>query len=390
MKKVLNILILGVILRIFLAATTFHPDIRAFDLGGRLVASGNIFNIYSYKGNLTEFIYPPAIYLVHGIFQFIYGGIFKIPFPEKYLAGDPQIFGDFLFNIHLLLLKTPYIFFDLMLGFLLMGLVSEKYKKLIFFLWIFNPINLYTTYMMGQFDVIPTFFTVLSLFFITRNKLNWAAIALGGGIAFKIYPVLLIVPLIILGKNLVKVTKLLLLISLPYLLSILPYLSSSGFRSNALIAGQTSKSLYANIPISGGEAIILFPTALIFIYLFFLKNRKIIWQSYLIILLLFFIFTHYHPQWFVWVTPFLILSLILNKFKNLLPVTLILLSWIGSLFFFDPSLTVNMFAPLFPHLVNVPSIWTLLHLNLDYNFVRSILQTVFTGAALYLIYNYAV
>lgn len=359
MNKILIILVVGILLRLFLAFSTTHSDLQAFYLGGKILTEGKIINLYDYSSEQAVFNYPPLIYWFFGLF-------------------------NFLSNWGIWLLKLPYLIFDLFLGLLLFRLVEEK-KTLVFGLWMFNPVNLYATYMMGQFDIIPTFFTVLSFYFIAKDKLNFAALSLGFGIAFKLYPVFLIIPLLFLAKNFSAKIKLLLLAALPYVFFVLPYLSSASFRANALFASQASKSLYASIPVSGGESILLFPASLILFYLFFWNknlDRLNFWKIYLISLLLFFIFTHYHPQWLIWLTPFLILDLSFNKFKNLLPILIIGLAWFSSLFFFDPSLTLGMFSP------QAPDLWTLLGLNLDYNFSRSIIQTIFAGSSFYLIYKW--
>lgn len=366
MNKLWIVLIAGIILRVFLSFATFHPDIAALADSGQFVTQGHILDFYSFSSDALVLNYPPFIYWYFGLFNFLFGG--NIP-----------------------LLKLTYLFFDILLGFLLIKLVDPKKITLVFSLWIFNPVNLYSSYMMGQFDIIPTFFTALSFYFIVKKKLDWAVLALGGGIAFKLYPVFLIIPLVILGKSFGTKAKLVALAFLPYLISILPYLASASFRSNALFANQSSKSLYGALPVSGGESILLFPAALLLFYLL-IWNRKInelsYWKVYLIPLLLFFIFTHFHPQWLIWITPFLILGLVFEGFKNLLPILLILGSWIGSLWFFDSSLTVGIFVPLFPILKQLPDIWTLLNLNMDYNFSRSLLQTIFASSAAYLIYQY--
>ncbi len=367
MKNLWIIIIIGVALRVFLSFSTFHPDILAFDLSGKFIASGNILNIYDLSSEKATFNYPPLIYWFHGIFHLI-------PFSN---------YG---------FVKLPYLIFDLLIVLILLKYFpNPASKKIAVILWMFNPVNLYATYMMGQFDIIPTFFTLLSIYFISKNRLSLAAFALGGGIAFKLYPIFLVIPLIILGRTILDKFRLGVLILLPYILSILPYLGSSSFKSTALFAGQSSKSLYATIPISGGEAILLFPFSLVVFYLFIWRkklNKSTFWKIYLIPLLLFFIFTHFHPQWLIWITPFLILSLVNQGFKNLLPVLLIFISWLVSLFFFDPSLTIGIFNPLFPTLKNTVDIWTLLNLGVDYNIGRSILQTVLAGAMTYLIFDY--
>lgn len=366
MKKLWIILISGIILRIFLSFATFHPDIAALSSGGQFVTNGYILNLYDYSSDTLVLNYPPLIYWFFGLL-------------------------NFLFNGNISFLKLSYLFFDIFLGFLLIRLVDPKKTVLVFSLWMFNPISLYSTYMMGQFDIIPTFLTILSVYFIAKKKLSFAALALGGGITLKLYPIFLIIPLIILARGFWTKIKLVIIAVLPYFISVLPYLSSGSFRLNALFANQSSKSLYATLPVSGGESILLFPATLLLFYLLIWNNkldRLSYWKIYLIPLLLFFIFTHYHPQWLIWITPFLILGLVFDRFKNLLSVLLIFGSWVGTLLFFDSSLTVGIFAPLFPILKNTPDIWILLNLNIDYNFSRSILQTIFASSAAYLIYQY--
>lgn len=360
MKNLWIILISGILLRLFLSFATFHPDVLAFDLGGKVVASGNILHLYDYSSNIAVFNYPPPIYWFHGLFHL---------FP----------FSNYGF------VKLSYLIFDILIVLVLLKLFpTQNSARLAIILWVFNPIALFATYMMGQFDIIPTFFTLLSVYLISKNKLEWAALALGCGIAFKVYPIFLLIPLIILGKNYMEKFKFAVLALLPYLLSIIPYLSSHNFRTTALFANQSSKGLYANIPVSGGESILLFPASLIIFYLLILgkkTDRLFFWKIYLIPLLLFFIFTHYHPQWLIWIIPFLIIGLVSEFRKVILPVILIFLSWFVSLFFFDPSLTLGMFGV-------AQSIWVYLNLHPDYNLARSLIQTVFVAASFYLIYEY--
>lgn len=401
------IIVIGLILRIFISAFTFHPDIQAFNLAGKIFASGNILNLYDYLPNLSNndpiknlavLNYPPAIYFYHGIFNFVFNNILGLSQINQFLLDNPSNYGNFQFSVHLLLLKFPYFIFDLLTGLILYKLFNSQRLSLIALaLWTFNPINLYATYMMGQFDIIPTFFIILSVYLVVKNKLSLAALSLGFGIAFKLSPVFLIIPLIIFGRSFLDRLKIIILSLTPYILSIIPYLSSHNFRVNALFANQSSKSFYAVIPVSGGESILLFPAFLLLYYLFIWINKKVIlekiskidiWKMYLIPLMLFFVFTHYHPQWLIWITPLIIIDFVVSGWKNYIPNFLIILSWFASLFFFDPSLTVGMFAPIAPILRNLPSIWTILNINMDYNLSRSIIQTIFASASMYLIYQY--
>ena len=198
-------------------------------------------------------------------------------------------------------------------------------------------------------------------------------------------------PLAALKKSWVDRIKIVATGAVVYLLTIVPFLSSQGFRATALLAGQTTKSLYAQIPISGGETIILFLAFLVFIYVVFLYRSvsvEKLWQRFFILMLLFFIFTHWHPQWFLWITPFLIIDFVKSGLKRWLPLAISFFSFLGLLSFFDAGLTVWLFAPIAPKLYGAAGFWQQLGISLDINLARSVLQTLFAGSALYYLYIY--
>lgn len=406
-KSVQIIIVLAILVRLILAPITYHSDIQPFDLAGYVLASGNVLNYYDYLPNLPDnseiltvyprnlFNYPPAVYLFLGTNSLIWTLPIDMSFHQEFLFNIKDALTNPLIYIHLVLLKIPFAIFDFLTAWLLIKLFTTiKQKLLVLTLWLFNPINLYATYMIGQFDVIPTFFTIASLVFAAKggNKnLYLAAIMLGLGGAFKIYPLFLLIPLASLTPKWWERLKILILGVLPYLLIILPFLPSSGFRQTALLAGQTLKSFYAQIPISGGESLILFVVSILFLYFIFLRETVTashLWKRYFLVLLIFFIFTHFHPQYFLWITPFFIFDLIYKQFKNLLVVLTILFSYIGMLFFFDMGLTIGLFAPLNPTLYNLPTMTSLWGFPIDINFARSLLQSIFVGGALFYVYMY--
>lgn len=392
-KRYLIILLVGIVIKIFLSFSTFHPDILAFQLGGSLISSGKILDLYEHSLPSTAILnYPPAIYWYHGIFNFLFSLAFGPSIINNYLEVTETVLGDLYFNIHLLLLKIPYLIFDVLAGLFLVKLFTTTKEKLVaFMLWNFNPINLYSTYMMGQFDIIPVFFTILFLVYVYQRRWELSALALGLGMAFKIYPLFLLIPLVLSKSRFLDRLKLFGLGIGVYTLTILPYILSSGFRSTALIANQTLKSFYASIAISGGASILLFPVLLIFFYLYLFYNKQDannLWKICLMTLLVFFVFTHHHPQWILWLSPFLIIDLIKTQFKNLVLVMLVIMSFVGSLFFFDPSLTVNIFSPLIPSLYNLPSVWEIYKIQMDPHLGRSLMQSILTTSALYYFYLY--
>jgi hypothetical protein len=226
---------------------------------------------------------------------------------------------------------------------------------------------------------------------IKKNSFFYAAFFLGLGTAFKIFPFLFLIPLALMKDKWFDRFKIVGLGVLTYIITILPFLASSGFRSTALVAGQTTKSMYATLPISGGESVILFPALIIFFYLVFLfKKTKVekLWSRFFVLLLIFFIFTHYHPQWFIWLTPFLIIDLVKSGLKHWPLVLLAIVTWLGQVSFFDPGLSVWLFSPINPELYGQPGIWDGLGINYNLNMARSVLQTLFVAVAGYYIYHH--
>ncbi len=394
-KPLIYILTLGVLIRLFLSAFTFHSDIAHFDLAGYVLGKGNLLNFYDYRVDL--FNYPPAVYFSIGTLDWLLTNFTDGNFHNDFLFNFQNTLGDERLYLHLILLKTPYFLFDLLAAYLLFNLFTLRREKIMALtLWIFNPWLLYSTYMIGQFDIIPTSFVILALYVVAKKTdlqrgVVLASVILGIGASFKIYPLLLLPPLVFLLNSWSKRILVATLGVSVYLATVMPFIGSSGFRSTALVANQTLKSLYAQIPISGGESIILFLAVVGFFYLIFLYRpieASNLWQRFFIILLLFFSLTHYHPQWFLWLTPFLIIELIRSDFKHLFPIIIMAISFVGLVFLFEQSLSLGLFSPLNPILYNGPSFWQLLNITIDVNFLRSLFQSLFVFAAGYFIFYY--
>lgn len=408
-KPLIFILVAGILIRLVLSAITFHSDVQHFDLAGYVLGKGNLLNFYDYPASLNKndqllksypadlFNYPPAAYFFIGTLDWLLTGWTDVNFHNNFLFNFQKTLGDSQLYLHLILLKIPYLPFDLLIAYLFYNLFSTKREKVLAFtLWIFNPWVLYSTYMVGQFDVIPTAFVVLVLYVLNKKidlhrRVFLAAFFLGIGASFKIYPLLFLLPVAFLLPTWSKRLQTIFLGSSIYAVTILLFISSSGYRSTALAANQTFKSLYAQIPISGAEGIILFVSLTGFFYLIFLYRAGTIenlWQRFFIIILLFFIFTHYHPQWFLWLTPFLIIELLNNNFRHLFLVGVIAVAFAGSVSLFEPSLSIGLFVPLNPMLWDGPNLWKSLSHNFDPYFMKSLFQSIFVCAAGFLIYQY--
>ncbi len=410
MKKFITIVLTtGIILRLILAFTTYHSDIIPFDFAGKVIASGNIANFYDYLWKLPDgdpilkvyprnlFNYPPLPYFFLGGASLLTTWVVDNNVHDSFVFNFSSILGNPWLNLLLLLLKLPYFLFDIAIAYLLMSFFkNESEKKWAFALWIFNPVNLYATYMIGQFDIIPTFMTVLALY-LAPKRITWSAFLLGLGAGFKIFPLLFIIPLAFSKSSWNERIKLLFIASATYFVSAFPFLFSEGFRRTAMLAGQTTKSFYAQIPVSGGESVILFLAAVVFMYIIFLYKKTLVedlWKRFFVIILIFFIFTHFHPQWFLWTMPFFVIELVYTKFKHLPLFAGLIISYVGMITFFDSGLSIGLFAPVNRLLYNLPPFWSILGINVDLNTslaintARSILHTIFVGISAYYIYYY--
>ena len=241
--------------------------------------------------------------------------------------------------------------------------------------------------MIGQFDIIPVFFCVLSLYLAKGKKLYLSALALGVGGAFMMFP-LFFLPFLIFNfeGNLLKKIRLTLMGIFPFVITILPFVNSAGFKQNVLFSNQSEKMLFAKIPVSGAEYLSLFVVIYIFLLIFSFVKKMDLWKWFLVVILLFFSVTHYHPQWFLWATPFLIIFLVIYPRFWSFPVILFF-CWFFIMIFFEPSLSIGLFAPISNSLtVPIPLSDVVNHYYNVFQF-KSIIRSIFAGTSSFLIFK---
>lgn len=397
-------LLIGLLLRLLLMVTTFHPDFTAFALAGFVISERHILDVYDYLFNLPSnhpfynvfginiFGYPPLALLFASLPSLIFDPFMDRSFQEMFLVNPYQFFGNFSFETHLYLFlrKSHYLLFDFLSLIFLLKLAPFEKRKLALLLWIFNPLVLIADYSMGHFDIIPTFFVILSLFFIFKSNPYLASLAIGIGGATKFFPFLFL-PFIILlcGKNFLEKVKLLLIGILPMIVASLPYLASPVFKSNVLASPESQKALFAGVKVSGADTLYLFVIGYVLILIFAIIHKangfEFMWKYFFAVLLLFLAVTHFHPQWFLWVTPFLIFF-ILEKRTLWSLVGTFFLFYLGILLTFEPSLHYGLFVPLFPHLKDAPRILEAVKTIYDPSLITSTIRSVFAAISIGLIF----
>jgi len=405
MKKFLiKWILIGLALRLILMPFTAHSDMTALDLGAFVISQkGGVLTFYDYLSGLDKanplvslygiglFNYPPLAYLTPALFMAILSPFYNFSANYVFITGMDKIFQTAELFKTIFLLKLPYLFFDFLLAFLLLKIFKEK-GKTAFKLWMFNPLTLYATFAMGQFDIIPTLLVVGSIFFAYKDKKFLAVAMLGIGGAFKMFP-LLFLPLfvLLLEKGFWRRAWLFVVGLLPYLLVISPYfLFSPMYRQAAFLTNQTEKMLFMKLPLSGAEYLSVFMVAyfILLILASRVKSQKDnLWRFGLVLMLLFFAVTHYHPQWFLWIAPFLVWLWLNNQGQSRPYIFLMLGCWFLLTLFFEPSLHIGLLAPIAPNLLKLGGLTELISRFYDVFLIKSLIRSFFAALVLFLSFH---
>ncbi len=395
-------LFVGVLIRLVLMPITLHPDLWGHSSTAYFFAYEGRLDVYNYFAKLPPdnplvksmgvndiFIYPPLTYFTLGVFRLLVRPFTDPNFMPMIWNNNPAALAIPTLEWHLFLYKLPYLFIDIAAAFLFASLFDEKKKKAAFALWMFNPLTLYATFMIGQIDILPTFFTIFALYMYRKKSYYWSAFALGIGGSYKLYPLLLLIPLVLLSSaDFKERLKLFLFGLLPFVAISAPYLGSSTFRQMVLFSPKSQKMLFMGWNVSGSEVVYPFLIILssIYLYLYYAKTKLSPEYYFLLVLMLIFAVTHYHPQWFLWITPFLFWVFLKFNYKYGLLIISLFLTWFVITLFFESSLTYGLFNPLFPDLRNVMGLTDVISKYTDVFQLKSMVRSYFAGASIFLAY----
>ena len=277
----------------------FIPFVQCF-LGGE-----NPYQYYYDNHLLSSFPYPPVMLLMECI-----GGVcIKIG----------SVLPVFMRN---LLFKLPLLLMDL-LGLYYLMRISKSKRKYILVLYFLSPIILYSCYMHGQLDIIPTVFLVGAVYYLTEmgasvgdtvhNDRKFVAfLTLSLSSKFHIAVVLPLFFLFLYKKKGRK--KAVVMTGLPVLFTAMiaaPFWGS-GFVNMVLF--NKEQSAIDNVYIEYGSAhLLLCILVLLFIYFqaFHINqmNRDLLISMTGLLFSVFLAFVPAMPAWFVWVVPFFMLYL---------------------------------------------------------------------------------
>ena len=283
------------------------------------------------RGQMLEFhdIVLNANY--HELIMFVYGlmlvplrvivwifGVSEIPFLTWVMYGK--------FIISLWIAVAAYLLYKLALE---IG-ISKDNGKWVVFLFLTSPALLFGTVLFGQIDIFAIVFSLWSLMFFARKQYWKFTLIMIPAICFKVFPLFIFVPLILLvEKRLYKIVLHILCVLSGLFISPLLYGSSAGFRATQQFIAEEYGFIgrfYHNSFF--GHDISVFIMCFIMVcficYVVKFDDRKTgvyIAGIPTVVYGLFFLFYPTHPQWFAIITPYLALLVLL--FKNKKPVILV-------------------------------------------------------------------
>jgi hypothetical protein len=398
MKK---IILLAAVVFFLIAPFTYHPDTKLV-LYYPTLDNGKVWDIYSYLNknddNAPKFHYPPMHYW-----------LLKAELPMVQLIGGNGIvdwlkvggnvaFRDQKIFLYNLATKFPLIILVLLSGWMIGKILlkngyKQKTANLAAIIWLFNPITLYSAIIMGQNDILAIFPFLIGLYFYFDHPwLTFTIFGLAGSV--KSYPLLWA---IILALNYPKVSwfkrmGLALLPILIYIGTMMPFLKYDYFRQDVLYSGLSIRMFDGVFNIGLGDKLLIVPMLLVSLALVGIKRNlgKDIKGVMLILVtatLLILGFTHFHPQWFIWLMPFLaVVIAITNEWwwvMFLLPAL-----WGIILLFEDKFLYWGLVSPINPNIVNLPFISEVLtNRGIDAGLLNNICHSIIAGIAIFGFFN---
>lgn len=305
----------------------------------------------------------------------------------------------------LFIFKLPLLFADFMIAFLLLRLIhDESQATLGFKLWMINPVTIYSIFIWGHTAIIPTLCVVLSLYLAKIKRMLSSFLALGLGTAVEFFPLLFALPhALLVTKNSPRRTlSILLLMGLclvPYAGITLPFILTGDPSAFATALGTGSQTYLYPIsfrlqvnPWATNDWIFLY----IIVYAFLVlkassapsseKMWEKMWNLDTMILLSFFALSFFHPYYFIWVSPLIILLLARGRSSLKLYATLTI-GWFFYTFYFGRATAMWLFAPISQAFFNLPSPYEIIALLYRPLIVLNVVRSIFSAICLWMVYE---
>ncbi len=302
-----------------------HPDIACTATHGygllECIFKGNFLKFYDYAQSTA--VYPITVYIMFAVWSlpvFIINKIFSIPF-WGVLNHDAMTYPVLMWYK---LLPTLFYFATAYLLYKIVLYIKncENTAKWTSFLFISSPIAIFSQFIFGQYDAIGIFITIWAFFMFIKKKYYAFSLLCSLAITFKMFAVFFFIPLLLLvEKRPLHIIKHGLIAISGYIITSVMFIGSNGYRDAIGFSGNIVPRLFNNGIQTDMGTISLFTVAMMAICII-AYNKKLDQQdeffTYAVYLPFFsfaamFAFILWHPQWLLYLIPFLSLALFLNE-----------------------------------------------------------------------------
>jgi len=258
-------------------------------------------------------------------------------------------------RLMILLVRLPSLMFDLAIGIALYFAAaqinsSREVARLTWLVWILNPYATFIIEMITTPDVAVAFLTLAAVILLSKQKFVYASVALAGGIALKLYPILLVPPvLVFLGNGKTKAKMLIAVSASMGVAGYFAWVSKGSEILYNLFVTYTSVTqplgmFFANTP---EIPINLLTVVMVMCYvgLWAMAKKLRLLDMVMVVLLLYYVFADPFPQYFVWALPFLTLNLVASRRSYRFLFTVMLcLAFLWGLMVFNGYLTPSGYS----------------------------------------------
>lgn len=351
---------LAVILRVLLAAFLYHTDLKGIYNASTLISKYGW--VEGYKEGIREntpLPYPPPVYFIFSNYQKIGRFLFTRNF-RSWIEGSDLKVGNYkgIFR-DLIFMKLPLILIDLFVAWLLLKMVALDKRRLVTFIWLFNPFSLYAIYGISNFDIMPTALVLASAFYFRRSK-TISYVLLGVGAGFKVFPILLIPFWLVLDdRQWLKKLRDLVIFGGSFAFCLLPIIRSGEVLSSVFFSNLTGGITRASLDIGNHETV---PIYLVFYSLLLITAAFGYLKKVPIAVVPVAVFgsllglSNFHPQWMLWLMPFLLL-LVVGDWLRWQLVLFLMFAFLGVVSLVDDIyMTFGILSPINGAFTSLPSV----------------------------------
>ena len=384
----------GILIRLLLIPFTVHID--AYRIYSRS------YDVVS-TGHWLEWDSQIVIQMVHNIWFLVIrpllphsDGIWSPTAGVIGVGAQPADYTRFLDYSHLsralFLMKLPYFVADLVTGYLLTRFVAPCWRRRVLALWLLNPIVIFVSAVFGRHDSLAVCLVMLSALLALRGRRYLGMIFLGIGATARFFPAFL-APFYAVAFRRTKRELALLIGGLAafWLVIEVSMLILTGTSPTLTLLNRYPHVEYLfdmKLAPGIGGTLFLFPFGYLILLLWFIDRESYQPEAYIPIaaatMLLLFGLTHFHPQYAIWIVPFLVLTIYRDGRLIACHAAQIVLLALFTVQF-GSSATWDLFQPLAGNSLNsLPDPMNIVGAFLPIDIYLGLVRTLFTALSLWM------